>query len=267
MSTEQGQRNRSDLGADSANSANSAESAESAVHGAGCAPAQAAGLAAGASDPLAPTSSAREGWRSLLSGMSPRETLARLLQGDPLELRRVVSRRLSERAYLFDADRVHLRTLAHCARYAVRYRGSPPLDQWLTQIVDQALLDLLREDVEAQRRAEPADPQEHAALIHLALPLGLEPKAMRRVCLAHNLLREPERRAFHALVIRGRSLEQVARECDASAVEVARRARRGLEAILLAAERSNEAAICGGAQDADSEPAREMPVTTGEVPQ
>jgi hypothetical protein len=58
---------------------------------------------------------------------------------------------------------------------------------------------------------------------------------MRRVCLAHNLLPDAERQAFHALVIAGRSLEDVARATDTPAVEVARRARRGLEVVLAAA--------------------------------
>jgi hypothetical protein len=92
----------------------------------------------------APESDARasEHWRAVLGGLSPREVLARLLQGDPLELRQVVATSLAKRAYLFDADRVHLRALAHCARYAVRYRGTPPIETWLEEIVDQAMLDL-----------------------------------------------------------------------------------------------------------------------------
>lgn len=178
---------------------------------------------------------ATEHWRAVLGGMSPREILARLLQGDPLGLRHVVATRLATRAYLFDADRVHLRALAHCARYGVRYRGTPPLETWLEEIVDQALLDLLREDADAERRGLSADADELATFVDLARPLGLEPATMRRVCLAHNLLREPERHAFHGLVIAGRTLEDVARALGQSGVEVARLARRGLEAVLIAA--------------------------------
>jgi hypothetical protein len=64
---------------------------------------------------------------------------------------------------------------------------------------------------------------------------------MRRVCLAHNLLREPERQAFHGLVIAGCGLEEVARTLGLSGVEVARLARRGLEAVLIAAGQIPEA--------------------------
>jgi DNA-directed RNA polymerase specialized sigma24 family protein len=178
---------------------------------------------------------AGERWRALLGGMGPREVLARLLQGDPLELRRVVAARLAAGAYLFDADRVHLRALAHCARRAVRYRGNPPLAPWLVLQVDQALADLLREDLQAERRGAVLEEPESAVLSDLARPLGLDPATMRRVCLTHNLLPDAERQAFHALVIAGKSLEQVALEQGASGVEIARRARRGLEAVLIAA--------------------------------
>ena len=185
----------------------------------------------------APPSDARptEHWRAVLGGMSPREVLARLLQGDPLELRRVVAERLVRRAYLFDADRVHLRALAHCARYSVRYRGVPPLETWLAELVDRALLDLLREDLQAERRGEAPAAEELDAFVGLARPLGLEPAVMRRVCMAHNLLREEDRQAFHGLVILGRALEDVAQTLRISGLEVARRARRGLEAVLVAA--------------------------------
>lgn len=195
-----------------------------------------------------------EHWRAVLGGMSPREVLARLLQGDPLELRRAVAQRLAARAYLFDADRVHLRALAHCARYAVRYRGTPPLEAWLAEIVDQALLELLREDAEAERRAAAVDPQDLAALGDLARPLGLEPAAMRRVCLAHNLSSEPERLAFHGLVIQGRELEEVARSLGISGVEVARRARRALETVLIAAGQLPESPASAKRPPSASEP-------------
>ncbi len=178
---------------------------------------------------------ARQHWRAVLGGQSPREVLARMLQGDPLDMRVVVSRRLTERAYLFDADRVHLRALAHCARRALRYRGNPPLETWLAELVDLALFELLREDAAAERRGSAPDAEILAAFVELARPLGLEPTAMGRVCLAHNLLREPDRQAFYGLVIAGRSLEELAKAQGVSGVEIARRARHGLEAVLIAA--------------------------------
>jgi len=174
----------------------------------------------------------RPHWRQLLSGSSPREVLARLLNGDPLGLAGVVAERLRARAYVLDADRVLLRALARCARFALRYRGQPELEAWLSERVDEALLDLQREDLEAERSGRPAEPHELAAFEDLASPLGLEPAAMRGVCVRFNLLAEGERRAFFALALEGRSLDLLAREWNDSATEIARRARRALEALL-----------------------------------
>ena len=98
-----------------------------------------------------------------------------------------------------------------------------------------AMLDLLREDAQAQRRGAQVEADDAAAFIDLARPLGLEPAAMRKVCLAHNLLAETDRKAFHGLVVAGSSLEELARDMGTSGVEIARRARRGLEAVLIAA--------------------------------
>jgi DNA-directed RNA polymerase specialized sigma24 family protein len=185
--------------------------------------------------------SARAGhahWRQILSGASPREVLARLMSGDPLRIRGLVARKLSERAYLCDADRVFMRSIARVSRFAVRYRGQPEIDEWLGSAVDEALLDLLRDDLEAERAGGAADPDEIAAFVDLARPLGLEPLAMRRVCNTFNHLPEVERRAFHALLVEGSTLDAIARASGPSATEVARAARRALDTLLAASEES-----------------------------
>jgi DNA-directed RNA polymerase specialized sigma24 family protein len=176
----------------------------------------------------------RPHWRQLLSGSSSREVLARIHPGDPLELRRLAGERLRERAWLCDADRVFVRAVARCARFAVRYRGQPELKTWLGERVDEALADLLREDLEAERAGQPPEPEASAAYEDLARPLGLPPAAMRGVCVAFNQLPEAERKAFFALVIESRSLDELARASGEPAPEIARRARRALDAVLLA---------------------------------
>src|SRR4051812_31993837 len=87
-------------------------------------------------------------WRRLLSGGTPREILCRIVQGDPLGLRDRVALRLHADAYLLDADRVLLRALARCARFAGRYQGRPELGSWLDEIAGQAVEEVLREDLE-----------------------------------------------------------------------------------------------------------------------
>jgi len=171
-------------------------------------------------------------WRQILSGASPREVLARLMSGDPLRIRSLVARKLTERAYLCDADRVFMRSIARVSRFAVRYRGQPEIDDWLGSAVDEALLDLLRDDLEAERAGGAPDPGEIAAFVDFARPLGLEPLAMRGVCNAFNHLPELERRAFHALLIEGLTLDAASRASGQSATDVARAARRALDTLL-----------------------------------
>jgi DNA-directed RNA polymerase specialized sigma24 family protein len=170
--------------------------------------------------------------RTLLMGGTPREILCRIVQGDPLELRTRVARRLRAENYLFDADRVHLRTLARCARFANRYQGRPDLDEWLDQIVGEAIDDLLREDLELARRTDRGADEPSAAFTTLAKPLGLDPVAMRRACAAFNRLGAADRKAFFELVIEGGSLDELARASGDGATEIARRARRALDVLL-----------------------------------
>jgi DNA-directed RNA polymerase specialized sigma24 family protein len=168
----------------------------------------------------------------LLAGGTPREILCRIVQGDPLGIRDRVARRLRASAYLVDADRVQLRALARCARFAQRYAGRPELATWLDEIVDAAVEDLVREDTGTDGGAEVAEVASDTAFIALARPLGLEPAAMRRACAAFNRLPAIDRASFFDLVIDGGSLDELARRSGESASEIARRARRALDVLL-----------------------------------
>ncbi len=165
-------------------------------------------------------------WRAWLVG-SPREVLARIVPGDPLGVRDAVALALRAECVFLDADRVHLRALALVARGAARYRGRPELATWLAEESARAVAAILREDVEARR-----DPG--GAFTQLARPLGLDPDALRRGCAAFNRLPAADRAAFFALAIWNRRLDDLVRETGESATEIARRARRGLDAVMLA---------------------------------
>ncbi len=168
----------------------------------------------------------RRDWRRWLAGGSPREILARILPGDPLALRAIVARRLREAALLLDADRVHLRALARCARYAARYEGRPAIESWLEAQLAAAIEELSREEL------PPAGPGRTSAIGDLARPLGLSPDAMHRACRAFNQQPAEDRQAFFALVIEQFTLDDIAHRAGISAGEAARRARRGLDALL-----------------------------------
>lgn len=182
------------------------------------------------------TEARRPHWRRLLAGSSPREVLARLVNGDPLEVRALVARRLREQAYLMDGDRVFLRAIARCARFSGRYRGRPALPAWLAERVDEAIGDLLQEDLAAAQRSGREGPAVCGAHADLARPLGLEPARMRLACLAFNHANPEVRRAFFDLVIEGRSIDALARSSKTPATTIARRAREALELCLAAGD-------------------------------
>jgi hypothetical protein len=168
--------------------------------------------------------------RQLLSGGTPRELLCRIVQGDPLGMRERVARLVHSSAYLLDADRAQLRSLARCARFASRGAGRADLASWLDEIVSEAIDQIVCE--EADLELDPAGETLDAAFVALAPPLGLEPESMRRACAAFNQLPAADRRAFFALVIDGRALDDLAHESGESASEIARRARRALDLLM-----------------------------------
>lgn len=173
-------------------------------------------------------------WRTLLAG-TPREVLARLVQGDPLGVRGVVAERLRSGSVLLDADRVQLRVIARIARSAGRYRGRPVVDDWVDGHVLQIIAEVIREDHESARGCVPTGEGLADVFTALAGPLGLEPASMRKACAAFNVLPLADRAAFVDLVLRNRSLDELARELGQSATQIARCARRALDAILESA--------------------------------
>lgn len=170
-------------------------------------------------------------WRTLLSGASPREVLARLMAKDVLELRRRIAELLAERCYLLDADAVFLRAVARVARFSTRYRGDPPLDAWLRGQLDDAIGDCLERAHEAPTNTVDVDAPA-SAFTELARPLGLDPTRMRAVCATFNALPLDERAAFFALVLDQQPLEASAASGGRAPTEWARCARRALQRCI-----------------------------------
>ena len=121
-----------------------------------------------------------------------------------------------------DADRVHLRALALCARHGVTYRGRPCIDEWLQARVEEAISDILEEDAEAQAL------KMGGAFSVLAAPLSLSPKALRAACARFHARPREEREAYVRLVLDRQPLE----ESGANPLEVARCARRAVLALM-----------------------------------
>lgn len=172
------------------------------------------------------TSPSPDRLRALLLGASPREVLARITTNDPLRLRPAVVERLRQRYQLLDAGRVHLRCLALCAREACRYQGEPPLDEWLSARVDDAVEQILNED--------PSEGSDAGAWGPLAEPLDLDPGDARVACSVFNNLPIEERRAFFRLVIEREEPDRVANELGLALSEMLRFARSALEGLIRA---------------------------------
>lgn len=175
-------------------------------------------------------------WRALFAPASPKDVLARLVQDDPLGLRARIAIELRDACYLTDADRVELRALARVARAAPRYDGRPELGAWISALVRESIEEIVRDDSERDAAVDAS-----GGLDELARPLGLEAASMQRACAAFNRAPLAERRAFFALVIEGRALEEACGASGESATEVARRARRALDLVLACVGQTSSA--------------------------
>ncbi len=166
-----------------------------------------------------------------LRGRSPMEVLHRLLDHDPFELQGRSVGRLEARALLLAERRVYLRTLARVAYAAPKYRGVPPLDEWLEGRIDQAIEEILEEDLEAELSGEPLAVPYESRLVSLSESLGLEIGMTRRACLRFNALPDRARRAFFAVAIQGKTVHRYVAEGQGPPLTVVADLRLALDAL------------------------------------
>ncbi len=140
-------------------------------------------------------------WKSVLGEGSPREILARLVEGDPLDLRARCELRVRSQAVLIDVHRLHLRTAAHVARHGREYKGSPPLEIWLAEKIRHATRELLQEEAERAASGEIPEAPEDDRLLLIADTLGIDTGVIGRGCVAFNRARYEVRAAFYGLVL------------------------------------------------------------------
>ena len=145
----------------------------------------------------------------LLRG-EPDEILARLRDGDPLRIGGRCVRYVESHALLLQLDRVYERALLKAAVGAVRYEGTPPLDEWLQLLVAQAAYELLAERIDTKTGGDPTDPDWELRYNVLAAQLGVEPAEARRMAIVFNHIDEGVRRAWFRVVLRGQPVEEYA---------------------------------------------------------
>jgi len=150
----------------------------------------------------------------LFRDAAPREILARLLEGDPLELRRRSVERVRSQALLLDAGRLHLRTVAHVARHASAYRGAPPIDVWIAEKLRCSTSELLEEDAERAHSGEIPALRHGPLMEQIARTLGLEITTLALGLVAFHKAAHEVRSAFQGLVIDRRPLDAWCRTND-----------------------------------------------------
>ena len=171
----------------------------------------------------------------LLGHGGPREILARIVTGDPLEIRHRTARRARERALLVDVERASLRAFALVAARGTRYRGRPRLELWLDARVDDALDEWLEEERAASCAHAPGAPSRRGGAQggELARRLGLSPRRLAAGRARFHELGFDDRDAFLRLVIEVAPLDATANALGVTVTELARRARRALQAFLV----------------------------------
>jgi len=146
-------------------------------------------------------------WKVVLAGKSPREILARLVEGDPLGLRARCELRVRSQAVLLEVHGLHLRSAAHVARHAPGYAGAPSIDVWLGEKVRRAAQELLQEAAELVAAGAIPEPPEDERLLAIADAFGIAPESLGRGCVAFNRAPYEARAAFHGIVLEGHALE------------------------------------------------------------
>lgn len=176
--------------------------------------------------------------RELLSGASPRQVLAKLCAGDPLEIGPRVREYLSDSSLLVDPQRAVAASAARIAHSAMRYRGSPELDSFLGRNITLAVESLVEEEREQELERVPLDGAPSAHLLFLWKLLGIEPELARRASIAFNRQPAEVRRAFLAVAGSRVSIRDYAGETGEAEAQVRERITRALRSMGEAVGRS-----------------------------
>lgn len=194
----------------------------------------------------------------VLTTGGPTEVLARLCDGDPLGLATRLVRRAAARALLVSPERLFERGAAHCARRAGEYRGRPRPELWLERRAEEVVRAFEREGDRVPRTAVEGTGAGAAAGGAAGGAAARRASALERAAARFNACPRADRDALWRLAFAGQSLDQQAHDAKQSLSEMARRARRALDALLSSAPQ-----VAGGG--ARSAPARGAAATSKDV--
>ncbi len=140
------------------------------------------------------------------SGETPQRILERLTTGDPLGLVELSARRVHERHYLIDAERLFERSLLRVAQMAPALKRETRFEPWLLERVDVAIGDLLRQDHERVLSGDLPWRTEHHGFIEEWM--RFEPAQALCAAVRFNGLSDGPRRAFFGLLVDTRSVAE-----------------------------------------------------------
>ncbi len=175
----------------------------------------------------------KEALAAWLPGRLPRVALEAIADGDPLEIEALARRIIESGAWLLDVERLVTRGMATVAFAAHRYNGFPEVDRWVARELDKALEACLDEDREHVLEGLGVDAESAPNFHWLAQVLGLELDQVVPATVAFNALPQAVRRAWYALGVQGKTVEQCVESGLGSASEIRARANRATLTLSL----------------------------------
>jgi hypothetical protein len=137
-----------------------------------------------------------------------------------LEIGARLGEHVRETAVLVDPARAGARAAARIAHAAMRYRGQPPLDEFLRSNIALAVEQLIEEESEDELARVPLDDSPGAHLLFLWKLLGIEPALVRKASVVFNRQPIDVRQAFAAVVGARMSIHDHAARLGASCEHV-----------------------------------------------
>lgn len=168
----------------------------------------------------------------LLRRKTPEDVLSALSTGDPFKIYAKAHDYLRSRYLLLELDRLRDRALVRIAVGRMSYSGEPELGQWLSERIEDAAEDLIREDEgevhEGESSLEEWDPR-YGFLVDM---IGIPPEKARSACVAFNGLPLVHRRSFFLACVDGLGVPGLIEATGMDREELRDSLIRSLEALL-----------------------------------
>lgn len=177
----------------------------------------------------------------VLHAQTPQEVIRRLLATGSFGLEGRAERYLRETGYLLFPERFAARVLARVAFEAMSYAGAPLLGEWLDNCIEMAARDLCNEQFAEEALHLPVPRSADAEYYEqVSEATGFELELTRLVCLTVNHLPEEARRAWHSVVVRGKSINRYVAEGNGPPEHVQKLLGDTSRSILLVLEPPDE---------------------------